>query len=52
MGNQRLIVGTLSPGSRSLRASKKQCRFQRFNVVWQGFKTGIHEADGITKPVI
>jgi len=42
----------LSSGGRSLRASNNQCRFQRFDVVWQGFKTSVHDPDGIIKTVI
>jgi hypothetical protein len=52
MSNQRLVIGLLSSGGRSLRARDNQCSFQRFDVVWQGFKTGIHEADGIIKSAI
>ncbi len=43
MGDQRLVIGLLSSGSRSLRASDNQGRFQRFDVVWQGFNTSFHE---------
>jgi hypothetical protein len=43
MSDQRLIIGLLSSGSRRLRASNNQCRFQRVNVVWQSFETSIHE---------
>jgi hypothetical protein len=42
MGDQRLVVGLLSSGSRSLRACDDQGRFQRFDVVWSGFTTRIH----------
>ena len=41
MSNQRLVIGLLSAGGRSLRASNNQCRFQRINVVWQSFNTGV-----------
>ncbi|WP_246230062.1 hypothetical protein [Bradyrhizobium cytisi] len=41
MGDQRPVVGLLSAGGRSLRASNDQCRFQRFDVVWQRFKVRI-----------
>ena len=33
MGGQRLVIGLLSPGGGSLRASDNQGRFQRFDVV-------------------
>jgi hypothetical protein len=52
MSDQRLVIGLLSSGSRSLRACDDQGRFQRFDVVWQGFNTSFHEADGITKSAI
>src|ERR1700686_1064091 len=52
MGDKRLVVGLLSPGGGSLRASDNQGRFQRFDVVWQGSHTSFHEADGITKSAI
>ncbi len=52
MGDQRLVIGLLSPGGGSLRASDNQGRFQRFDVVWQGSNTSFHEADGITKSAI
>ncbi len=49
MGDQRLVIGLLSPGGGSLRASDNQGRFQRLDVVWQGSNTSFHEADGIHK---
>ena len=52
MSDQRLVIGLLSSRSRSLRACDDQGRFQRFDVVWQGFNTSFHEADGITKSAI
>ncbi|HXN67435.1 MAG TPA: hypothetical protein VN926_07235 [Bradyrhizobium sp.] len=52
MGDQRLVIGLLSTRRGSLRASDNQGRFQRFDVVWQAFNTGFHEADGITKLAI
>src|SRR5262245_54791504 len=52
MGDQCLVVGLPSAGDRSLRASNDQCRFQRFDVVWQRFKTVTHGPDGITKGAI
>jgi len=41
-----------SAGGRSLSASNDQCRFQRFDVVWQRFKAVTHDPDGITKGAI
>src|SRR5439155_24275055 len=52
MGDQCLVVGLPSTGGRSLRASNDQCRFQRFDVVWQRFKAVTHGPDGITKAAI
>jgi hypothetical protein len=49
MSDQRLVVRLLSAGGRSLRASNDQCRFQRFDIVWQRFKPVTHDPDGITK---
>src|ERR1700683_2583833 len=42
MGDQRLVVGLLSSGSRSLRACDDQGRFQRFDVACSGSTTRIH----------
>jgi hypothetical protein len=52
VGDQRLVIGLLSTCRGSLRARDNQGRFQRFDVVWQGFNTSFHEADGITKSAI
>jgi hypothetical protein len=52
MGDQRLVIGLLSTRRGSLRARDNQGRLQRFDVVWQGFNTSFHEADGITKSAI
>src|SRR5665213_1071760 len=52
MSDQRLVVGLLSTRRGGLRARDNQGRFQRFDVVWQGFNTSCHEADGITKSAI
>jgi hypothetical protein len=52
MGDQRLVVGLPGVGGRSLRPGNNQCRFQRFDVVWQRFKAVTHGADGITKEAI
>jgi hypothetical protein len=52
MGDQCLVVGLPGSGGSSLRASNDQCRFQRFDVVWQRFKAVIHGPDGITKGTI
>ena len=52
MSDQRPVIGLLSPGGRSLRACDDQGRFQCFDVVWHGFNTSFHEADGITKSAI
>ena len=52
MRDQRLIIGLLSPGGGGLRACDNQGCFQRFDVVWQGFNTSFHDADGITKSAI
>jgi hypothetical protein len=42
----------LSARRRSLGARDNQGRLQRFDVVWQGFNTSFHEADGITRSAI
>jgi hypothetical protein len=52
MTDQRLVIGLLSTRRGGLRASDNQGRFQRFDVIWQGFNTSFHEADGITKSAI
>jgi hypothetical protein len=59
MGDQRLVVGGLGFGDGRLRfrdnpsaALDDQCRFQRFDVIWQSFNTSFHKADGITKSAI
>src|ERR1700675_2783319 len=52
MSDQRLVIGLLSTRRGGLRASDNQGRFQRFDVVWEGFNTSFHEADGITKSAI
>ena len=44
MGNQGLVIGPLSPGGGHLGARRDQRRLQRFDVVWQGLGTGIHDA--------
>jgi hypothetical protein len=52
MSNQRLVVGLPSARDGDLRASNDQCRLQRLDIVWQGFRTGAHDADRIIKPAI
>ncbi len=42
MSNQRLVIGLLGAGGRSLRASNDQCRFQPLNVLWQRFNAVTH----------
>jgi hypothetical protein len=52
VSDQCLVVGLLSPNDCDLGASRDQRRFQRVNVVWRSFKTGVHAPDGIIKSAI
>jgi hypothetical protein len=52
MSNQRLIVGALRTCRRDLSACHYQRRLQLFDVVWQGFRAGIHGSDRIIKSAI
>jgi len=37
---------------RSFRSRRDQRRFQRFDVIWQSGKVGVHESHGITKSAV
>ena len=52
MSDQRLIVGALRAGRGNLGACRDQRRLQRFDVVWQRFRAGVHGSDRIIKSVI